>query len=553
MSGIRAVIFDLDDTLYDCTGQLVESARRRAAAAMVDAGLPCSEDEAYGLQVQLEHEFGPKFDVFQRIAAKFSAPREVVDAALAAYNSDEVENIQPFPGAREVLDDLRNEGYRLFLVTTGIYTRQQKKIRMLGLHDAFDEIIINDADKGLPLDECYEQLMAKYKLAPEQIAVVGDRIYAEVKVGNILGATTIQFRHGRYKDVAAKTDIEIPDYKVNSLNELPRTLHIAGKKHATAGLRIVAIGGGTGLPMVLNGLKKYTLNLTAIVTVTDSGRSSGMIRNDLGVLPPGDIRNCLVALSQSEKLLHDLFQYRFSNGVLEGMSFGNLFIAALTKITGSFEQALEQAGDILAIRGRVLPSTFSDTHICARTVDGQVYDQEFNVRMPGKPPIAEVYLQDPNVPGAPEAVDEIRRADIIVLGPGSLFTSVISNLLVRDIANAIVRSKAKKVYICNIATQPGQTDRFDAADHVRAIQKYLGGPLDAVLLNDTVLPRSILERYEKDGAELVVPGDVDSLGVEVVRADLVENLDAKRVLWEKQDLLRHDPEKLAEWIVKMAD
>ena len=553
MSGIRAVIFDLDDTLYDCTGQLVESARRRAASAMVKAGLPCSVEEAYTLQVELEKQFGPKFDAFERIAARFSCPKCVVQEAMAAYNSDEVENIHPFPGALDVLADLRHDGYRVFLVTTGIYARQLRKIRMLGFENAFDEIIINDADKGLPLNECYEHLMGKYKLAPEEIAVVGDRIYAEVKVGNILGTATIQLRHGRFKDIAPKTEIEIPDYKVDSLNELPRTLHIAGKKHATSGLRVVAVGGGTGLPMVLNGLKKYTPHLTAIVTVTDSGRSSGVIRNDLGVLPPGDIRNCLVALSSSEKLLHDLFQYRFDHGMLEGMSFGNLFIAALTKITGSFEQALKQAGDILAIRGCVLPSTFSDTHICARTADGKVYDQEVNVRKPGKAPIEEVYLRDPDVPGAKEAVDEIRRADIIALGPGSLFTSVISNLLVRDIANAIVRSKAKKVYVCNIVTQPGQTDGFDAADHVRAIQKYLGGPIDCVLLNGTVPPAAIIERYEKDGAQLVVPGDVDKLGVEVVRADLVEDLDNKRVLWEKQDLLRHDPEKLADWIIKLSD
>jgi len=554
MPAIRAVIFDLDDTLYDCSGQLVESARRRAAAAMVRAGLPCTEEEAYQTQVELEESFGPKFDVFERIAERFGCPRSIVHVALSAYNSDDVENIQPFPCVPDVLADLRADGYRVFLVTTGVYSRQWKKIQKLGLESAFDEIVVNDADKGLPLDECYSQLMTKHNISPEETAVVGDRIYAEVKVGNILGMTTVQFYHGRAKDLTPKTDIEIPDYRVKHLNELPRTLHIAGKKRATAGLRVVAVGGGTGLPMVLNGLKKYTDNLTAIVTVTDSGRSSGMIRNDLGVLPPGDIRNCLVALSRSEKLLHNLFQYRFDVGKLEGMSFGNLFIAALTKITGSFELALEQASEILAIRGRVLPSTFSDTHICATTEDGKTYEQEFNVRTVGKPRIKEVYLKDPDVPGAKEAVEEIRRADIIVLGPGSLFTSVISNLLVRDIAGAIRRSKAKKIYICNIVTQPGQTDGFDAADHVRAIIKYLGGSgLDCVLLNSTLPSQAILDRYGKEGAQLVPPGDVDELGVEIVRADLVEDLDNKRVLWEKQDLLRHDPDKLAEWIVKQRD
>ena len=554
MAGIRAVIFDLDDTLYDCSGQLVESARRRAAAAMVKAGLPCSEDEAYSIQVELEEAFGPKLDVFERIAERYSCPKAITDAALAAYNSDEVEEIHPFPGVREVLADLRSDGYRLFLVTTGIYTRQERKVQLLGLEDAFDEVVINDADKGLPLSECYRHLMAKYHLAPEEMAVIGDRIYAEIKVGNVLGMNTIQFIHGRFKNLSAKTEIEIPDYLIKTINEVPRALHVVGKKRAASGLRIVAVGGGTGLPMVLSGLKNYTDNLTAIVTVTDSGRSSGMIRNDLGVLPPGDIRNCLVSLSQSEELLHGLFQYRFDNGILEGMSFGNLFIAALTKVTGSFEQALQHASEILAIRGRVLPSTFSDTHICAVTVDGKVYEQELNVRTPGKAPIKEVYLEDPDVPGAPEAVEEIRRANIIVLGPGSLFTSVVSNLLVKDIANAITRSKAKRVYVCNIMTQMGQTDGFDAADHVRAILKYVGeGGLDCVLLNDTFPSKDVLERYEKEGAEVVVPGDIDSLGLEIVRTDLVENTENKRALWEKQDFLRHDPEKLAECIIKLSD
>jgi len=553
MAGIRAVIFDLDDTLYDCSGQLVEGARRRAAAAMVEAGLPCSEEEAYNIQIDLEKQFGPKFDVFERIADKYGAHRSMVSVALAAYNSDEVGDIRPFPGVREVLADLRSEGYRLFIVTTGVYARQLKKIERLGLQNLFDEIVINDADKGLPLHVCYQQLLEKFHIAPEETVVVGDRIYAEIKVGNIQNMTTVQFLHGRFRDISAKSDLEIPDYRVRSINELPRTLHVAGKKRSTARLRVVIIGGGTGLPIVLSGLKKYTDNLTAIVTVTDSGRSSGMIRNDLGVLPPGDIRNCLVALSQSQKLLHDLFQYRFDNGMLEGMSFGNLFIAALTKITGSFELALRRTGEILAIQGRVLPSTFSDTHICAITIDGAVHEQEFNVRKPGKPALKEVYLKPADVPGAPEAIEEIRRADIIVLGPGSLFTSVISNLLVRDISNAILRSKAKKVYICNIVTQPGQTDNFDAADHVRAITKYLGGPIDCVLLNDKVLPPALLDRYEKEGARLVVPGEIASLGVDIVRADLVENLESKRVLWEKQDLLRHDPDKLAECIIKLSD
>jgi len=532
MAGIRAVIFDLDDTLYDCSGQLVDSARRRAAAAMVKAGLPCTEEEAYNEQVRLEQVYGPMLDTFERIAAKFGCSKSVVAAALAAYNSDDVEDIQPFDGVHDVLADLRSEGYLLLLVTTGIYSRQLKKIEKLKLAGCFDDTVINDGDTGLPLHQCFRELLKKHHIAPEETAVVGDRIFSEIKIGNIAGMTTIQYLHGRFKDTQPKSDLEVPDYRIGGIHELARTLHVAGKKHSTSGLRVVVIGGGTGLPIVLGGLKKYTENLTAVVTVTDSGRSSGMIRNDLGVLPPGDIRNCLVALSSSERLLHDLFQYRFPNGLLEGMSFGNLFIATLAKITGSFEHALKHVSEILAIRGRVLPSTYSDTHICATTADGKKYEEEVNVRMPGKAPIKEVYLKNPDVPGVPEVIEEIRRADLIVLGPGSLFTSVIANLLVKDVGNAIVRSKARRAYVCNIVTQPGQTDGFDAVDHVRTILKYTGeAGLDYVILNDNVPPQEILQRYEEDGAELVRPGGIAQLGINVITADLIENLEEKRVLW----------------------
>ncbi|MDP7254765.1 MAG: YvcK family protein, partial [Planctomycetota bacterium] len=321
------------------------------------------------------------------------------------------------------------------------------------------------------------------------------------------------------------------------------------------GPRIVVLGGGTGLSMLLRGLKAYTDNLTAIVTVADDGGSSGRLRRELGVPPPGDFRNCLVALSESDKLMNDLFQYRFGEGVLEGMSFGNLLLAAMAKVTGNFETGLREVSGILKIVGNVLPSTLTDTHICARLGDGSVIEEEFNMRQLDKPaPIEEVFLRDEEVVPSEEAVGAIENADLIVLGPGSLFTSVISNLLVPGIPEAIKASSAKKVYISNIVTQPGQTEGFTAADHVNTIERYLGADvLDTVIVNSYVPPDEIMAAYERDGAALVLPDDDlrSRTRLRIIEENLVEDIHSQRILWEKQDLLRHDPTKLAFLLVRL--
>jgi uncharacterized cofD-like protein len=558
MARIKALIFDLDDTLYDCTGTLVEAARRRAAKAMVKEGLPCTEDEAFHLQVNLAEKHGPKLRVFEKIAEMYHKPDSFAQKAYEAYNSSTVESIAPFPDVPPTLKLLREQGYKLYMITSGIYERQQRKINMLKIERHFDDIIIDDHERGSTRESCFMELLEKHGLVPKEVMTVGDRLHSEIRIANFLGMTTAQMIHGRFQTLIPSDNLEEPDFRIQKIGELPAILRRVNRVRSGEQPKIVAIGGGTGLPIVLAGLRNFTKDIVAIVTVTDSGRSSGFIRRELGVLPPGDIRNCLVALSQtprSSKWLHELFEFRFNSGVLKGMNMGNLVLAALSEMTGGFESGVREAGEIFNIQGKVLPSTLSDTHICARLADGSFRKEEVNVRSLSKPRIEDVFLEPADVKPLPEALEEIRSANVIVLGPGSLYTSVITNLLVRGIPEAIRESTAKVIYICNVATQPGQTDGYSASDHVRALIRYLGeGVLDYVLVNSARPPAQIVKRYERKNSPLVrVDGDMDALDVKVVHADLIEKIDHARILWEKADLLRHDPDKLANEILRLAN
>lgn len=308
------------------------------------------------------------------------------------------------------------------------------------------------------------------------------------------------------------------------------------------GPKIVAIGGGTGLPILLRGLKEYTSNLTAIVTVADDGGSSGRLRRDLGVLPPGDFRNNIAALARDEDLMTQLFQYRFGEGGLEGHSFGNLFITALSSVTGSFEQALIESSRVLAIRGQVLPSTLSDVTLVAELREAQT---DSTRRVAGESSIPEVsgtiervFLQPDDVPAYPEAVRAILSADLIVIGPGSLFTSILPNLLVGGIVEAVRRSRALKVYVCNVATQPGETDSFSVSDHLRAIERHVGGNLFDVVLANSYFPET---RPDADFAFVRPEGNngCSGLGVEIVMSPLVD----------AQQPWRHDARLLAQAVI----
>ena len=553
---MKAIIFDLDDTLYDCTGSLLEASRKRAAKAMVNAGLPGTEEEAYFMQKEISEKHGPYYPVFNKIASKFNKDHEFVRAALKAYNSNEVTNIQLFPDVIPTLKKLAQDNYKLFLLTTGIHERQHKKIELLGLKEHFDEIVINDQEVGLLMEDCFEAIARKYSLSPQNITVVGDRVREELRIAKAKGMITVQMLHGRFKNETSDDRSNKPDYKIKRFFQLPTLLKLKDIGKAHDNLKLLAFGGGTGLPIALEGLKTYSENLTAIVTVTDSGRSSGVIREQYGILPPGDVRNCLVALSETEeqeKDLYQLFQYRFNKGSLNGMSLGNLLMAALTDMTGSFEQAIKKASKILAIKGKVLPSTLTSTHVCAELKDGSIVEEEFNVRGLQKSPIERLFLKSNDVECPPDAISEIEKADIIVIGPGSLYTSIICNLLVGGIKEALQNAKAVKIYLCNIVTQPGQTDNYTASDHIKTVTRYLGeGVLDYVLVNDNFPRKEIIEKYKKEGADIVsLDEDLENNNVAVEITDLIENLDQKRILWEKQDLIRHDPEKLADSICRI--
>jgi uncharacterized cofD-like protein len=553
---IKAVIFDLDDTLYDCSGSLIDASRRRAAKALVEAGLPCTEEEVYGLQKELTEKYGPYYHVFNEIVNKYNADSKLVNIAYKAYNSSEVSEIKLFPYVIPTLKELKEKGYKLFLLTVGVHERQEKKINILGLKTYFDEIVISDQEIGLPMEDCMRDLIERHAINFREAVMVGDRVREELRIAKSLGMTAIQMLHGRFKNEPAVNECDKPDYKIKRIFQIATILQLQNMGKTPDRLKILAIGGGTGLPIMLEGSKTYSKNLTAVVTVTDSGRSSGVLREEFGILPPGDARNCLVALSETEEQereLYQLFQYRFNRGSLEGMSLGNLLMTALTDITGSFEQAIKKASKILHIRGKVLPSTLANTHICAELEDNTYVEEEFNVRALGKPPIKNVFLKTTDVPPFSEAVEEIQKADIIVIGPGSLYTSLITNLLVVGIRNAIRTSKATKIYVCNIVTQPGQTDHYKVSDHIKAVTKYLGeGVLDYVIVNNNIPRNDIIDRYQKEGAEVVLMDEgVYNLNVNVKKSDLVEDFSQKRVLWEKQDLLRHDPDKLADSICRV--
>ncbi|MDP6506940.1 MAG: HAD hydrolase-like protein, partial [Planctomycetota bacterium] len=283
-NGYKAILFDLDDTLYDCSGSLVATARRRAATAMVDAGLPCTQEDAYQLQIQLQEKFGPRCNVFEEIASEYQLDESFVHKALEAYNSDEVSNIEPFPDVIPTLQELRAKGFKLAIISTGVYRRQEKKIELLGLRPYVDKVEIIDSERGLLKHYCFRQVLNELGVTADQSMTVGDRVHAEIRIGKGFGMTTVQMLHGRFQQLMPEAEEERPDFQIQQISELPAIINLAQRQRVTGKPHILAIGGGTGLPMVLRGLRRYTSNLTAVVTVTDSGRSSGMLRNELGIL-----------------------------------------------------------------------------------------------------------------------------------------------------------------------------------------------------------------------------------------------------------------------------
>lgn len=313
------------------------------------------------------------------------------------------------------------------------------------------------------------------------------------------------------------------------------------------GPRIVAIGGGTGLSTMIRGLKAYTSNITAVVTVADDGGGSGKLRGDLGILPPGDIRNCLVALAHTEPIMEELMQYRFTEGSLKGQNFGNLFLAAMNGISSSFEEGIKKMSDVLAVQGKVYPVTLEDVTLCASLENGMVIKGESNIPIESfntQSGIKKVFLE----PSSPEPFENslfaIENADCIIMGPGSLYTSVLPNLIIERISESIKNSKALKIYVSNIMTQPGETDGYKLSNHINAILDHCGeGLFDFAIANDGIIPEEYFIKYKNDGQDMVeIDKDNIPESIEIITEDLVQI---------KNGLLRHDTERLAIVIMKL--
>ncbi len=316
------------------------------------------------------------------------------------------------------------------------------------------------------------------------------------------------------------------------------------KRQLARGPKIVTIGGGTGLSTILHGFKEHTDHNCAIVTVADDGGSSGRLRQQFDILPPGDIRNCLVALADAEPLMHKLFQFRFKeDSEFAGHNFGNLFITVMTQLTGDFEQAIKESSKVLAIRGHVIPSTLSKVTLVAKYKDGTQTEGETKIPEAGRP-IDRVQLNPESNAATPEAIKAIQDADVIVLGPGSLYTSIIPNLLIREITEAIVKSKALKFYICNIMTEHGETDSFTASDHLRVLIAHSHPRIvDYCIINNGDVPKDLIDKYRVEKASFVEADDdkIRSLGYKVIADNLVSI----------KDTVRHDAVRLAQIILKV--
>jgi uncharacterized cofD-like protein len=309
------------------------------------------------------------------------------------------------------------------------------------------------------------------------------------------------------------------------------------------GMKIVAVGGGTGLSTLLRGLKEYTSNIVAVVAVSDDGGSSGRLRKELGVLPPGDIRNCLASLANSE-LLGELLQYRFEEGDgLEGHSFGNLFLVAMSGITGDFLRAVKASSNVLAVRGTVLPATLEPVTLCAELEDGSIVEGETSLSKKGKS-IRRLFLRPRNPKPLDEVLQAIKEADAIVLGPGSLYTSIMPNLLVSKMAETIRNASAVKIFVCNCMTQPGETDHFTASQHLLALERQFGKGLVEYALVNTFRPSKEMEaKYRQTGAEFVEP-DVEAIkamGITPIALPLIN----------ESDVVRHDSKQLAMAIMRV--
>ena len=344
-------------------------------------------------------------------------------------------------------------------------------------------------------------------------------------------------------------------YTVRLLNEEPEA---AMRK---SGLKVVSVGGGLGAVQIMQGMQCHTRALTGIIAVTDTGRSTGIVREFAQIPAPGDIRNALATLARDDdSLLTRVMQHRIAapgNAQLDGMAFGNLFIAALTQMSASFTTAIGQISQFLDVQARIFPVTEENTHICAELMDGTIVEQEFNVRQLDKAAIKRIFVQNPEATAYAPCLEALHEADLITIGPGSLFTTVIACLAFKEISQAIRDSRALKVYVCNTTTQPGQTDAYSLSDHVQQVVSYLGlGILDYVVLNSTRPSDDLLELYAREKVNVLLPTKEEihknkTKNFKPELADVADTQSGKRALWQKQDTIRHNPELIANTLMEL--
>lgn len=318
------------------------------------------------------------------------------------------------------------------------------------------------------------------------------------------------------------------------------------KRLLVKGPKVVAIGGGTGLSTMLRGLKYYTSNITAIVTVGDDGGGSGSLREELGILPPGDIRNCILALADTEPLMEELLQYRFQDGNLKNQSFGNLFLAAMNGVSSNFEEAVQKMSSVLAVTGRVLPVTLDDMVLKAKLKNGNIVEGESNIpeeAIKQNSPIKRIFIEPQDARALDEAVEAIMDADAVILGPGSLYTSVIPNLLVKDISKALKKTKGIRIYVSNIMTQEGETDGYGVAEHIQAIYNHCGNEvIDYVATNTEIISEEVKQKYLEQNAKQVTVDEqkISKFNVEVIEGDFITI---------EKGFIRHNPDKLAKFLM----
>ena len=503
------IVFTLDDTLFDSTGTLAAPAYKSFVTALSTllpelSSAPDAQDQAQETVRAYMSSVGSSrrvADLIEDLVREGRLSPEHALAAQAAYHKGSMENVDSvklFPDAVNTLVRLRQRGYVLGLLTRGNPELQNAKIDRLGLRQYFDAVLVSTfADTKKAMRNMAKMLGVRIAAAnpgpPRQgvtqlarptvpLVVVGNKIMSEISVGNRLGFITVRVQQGHYARLVPARTSEVPDYTIARLSSVLGVMDVAERAMVPIP-RITCIGGGTGMPLVLKALNRYDIALSAIVTVFDSGRSSGMMRRELGILPPGDVRNCLVALSdRDDDVLKQVMNFRFSSlnnddgsrGAFHGTSCGNLILAALTKIAGgSFAEAVRLLSSLLGVEAAVIPVTDVDTHLKATLADGTTRVSEVHVRQPGKPPIVKLELENSQACADPAALSAIEAADGIIMGPGSMYTSIIATLLPIGMKNAVANAPGLRVYVANLTAQAGQTDGMTLRQHVVLLERYL--------------------------------------------------------------------------------